>query len=83
MQAGLLRYIVVNHGFRRAMALLQFLLPPVDKDHLPGNHHFTWRHLHHHLHVGQVLAAGLSASQSRFLYHCFFMPPPNVEWLEP
>jgi len=67
MQVGLLRNIAAHHGFSGAMALLQLLLPPLHQDHLLGDHHFTRHYLHHHFHVGQILAARLSPNQSRLV----------------
>jgi len=68
IQIGLLWDIVSNNGLCRSVALLQFLLSLVDKDNLPGSHHLPRHHLHHHLDVGQVLAARLSTSQSRSVH---------------
>ena len=71
IQAGLLWYISVDHGLGCAVAILQLLLPSLHQDHLPRGHPLTGHYLYYHLHVGQVLATGLSTRQSRsalFLY---------------
>ena len=70
MQTGLLRYITVNHGLGCSLALLQLLLPSLNKDHLPCRHRLSRRHLHHCLDARQVLAARLQARQSRLVDVC-------------